>query len=55
MIENGTLTGVRTDVCPNLTWINVGLLKWMKDKVSEINPQLKLVFLAFYYTPRGAV
>lgn len=39
-----TLTGVRTDVCPNLTWKNVGILKWTKDKVSEINLQLKLVF-----------
>ncbi|KAL2079794.1 hypothetical protein ACEWY4_025538 [Coilia grayii] len=39
------LTGVTTDGCPNLTGKNVGLLKRMQDKVSEINPQQKLTFL----------
>ena len=34
-----------TDGCPNLTGKNVGLLKRMQDKVTEINPEHKLVFL----------
>ncbi|XP_077091357.1 general transcription factor II-I repeat domain-containing protein 2B-like [Siphateles boraxobius] len=39
------LTGVTTDGCPNLTGKNVGLLKRMQDKVTEINPEQKLKFL----------
>ncbi|XP_056388355.1 general transcription factor II-I repeat domain-containing protein 2B-like [Hyla sarda] len=39
------LTGVTTDGCPNLTGKNVGLLKRMQDKVTEINMNQKLVFL----------
>ncbi|XP_073689371.1 general transcription factor II-I repeat domain-containing protein 2B-like [Garra rufa] len=39
------LTGVTTDGCPNLTGKNVGLLKRMQDKVTEINPEQKLVLL----------
>ena len=39
------MTGVTTDDCPNLTWKNVGLLKRMQDKVTEINAKQKLVFL----------
>ncbi|XP_069792420.1 general transcription factor II-I repeat domain-containing protein 2B-like [Narcine bancroftii] len=39
------LAGVTTDRCPNLMVINIGPLKWMQDKVTEINPELKLVFL----------
>ncbi|XP_026582021.1 general transcription factor II-I repeat domain-containing protein 2A-like, partial [Pseudonaja textilis] len=31
--------------CPNLTGRNVGLLKRMQDKVTEINPEQKLTFL----------
>lgn len=39
------LVGVTTDGCPNLTGKNVGLLKRMQDKVTEINADQKLVFL----------
>ncbi len=39
------LTGVTTDGCPNLTGKNVGLLKRMQDKVTEINPEQKLILL----------
>ncbi|XP_075067564.1 general transcription factor II-I repeat domain-containing protein 2A-like [Mixophyes fleayi] len=39
------LVGVTTDGCPNLTGRNVGLLKRMQDKVTEINPEQKLTFL----------
>ncbi|XP_034452049.1 general transcription factor II-I repeat domain-containing protein 2A-like [Hippoglossus hippoglossus] len=39
------LAGVTTDGFLNLTGKNVGLLKRMQDKVSEINPELKLLFL----------
>ena len=39
------LSGVTTDGCPNLTGKNVGLLKRMQDKVTEINADQKLVFL----------
>ena len=39
------LAGVTTDGCPSLTGKNVGLLKRMQDKVTEINPDEKLVFL----------
>ena len=39
------LVGVTTDGCPNLTGKNVGLLKRMQDKVTEINPEQKLIFL----------
>ena len=35
------LAGVTTDGCPNLTGKNVGLLKRMQDKVTEINPEQK--------------
>ncbi|XP_068449722.1 general transcription factor II-I repeat domain-containing protein 2B-like [Clinocottus analis] len=34
-----------TDGCPNLTGKNVGLLKWMQDKVTEIDADQKLVLL----------
>ena len=39
------LTGVTTDGCPSLTGKNVGLLKRMQDKVTEINADQKVVFL----------
>ncbi|XP_038564407.1 general transcription factor II-I repeat domain-containing protein 2A-like [Micropterus salmoides] len=39
------LVGVTTDGCPNLTGKNVGLLKRMQDKMTEINPVQKLTFL----------
>ena len=39
------LAGVTTDGCPNLTGKNVGLLKRMQDKVTEINPEQKLTFV----------
>ncbi|GCC39300.1 hypothetical protein chiPu_0023382 [Chiloscyllium punctatum] len=39
------LAGVTTDGCPNLTGKNVGLFKRMQDKVTEIDPEQKLVFL----------
>uniref|UniRef100_A0A8C5LJG6 SPIN-DOC-like zinc-finger domain-containing protein n=1 Tax=Leptobrachium leishanense TaxID=445787 RepID=A0A8C5LJG6_9ANUR len=39
------LAGVTTDGSPNLTGKNVGLLKRMQDKVTEMNPGQKLVFL----------
>ena len=39
------LISVTTDGCPNLTGKNVGLLKRMQDKVTEINADHKLVFL----------
>ncbi|XP_075322580.1 general transcription factor II-I repeat domain-containing protein 2B-like [Odontesthes bonariensis] len=39
------LAGVTTDGCPNLTGKNVGLLKRMQDKVTEIDTDQKLVFL----------
>ena len=39
------LAGVTTDGCPNLTGKNVGLLKRMQDKVTEMDPDQKLVFL----------
>ncbi|XP_072436522.1 general transcription factor II-I repeat domain-containing protein 2A-like [Chiloscyllium punctatum] len=39
------LAGVTTDGCPNLTGKNVGLLKTMQNKVIEIDPDQKLVFL----------
>ena len=39
------LAGVTTDGSPNLTGKNVGLLKRMQDKVTEINPVQKLTFL----------
>ncbi|XP_063781341.1 general transcription factor II-I repeat domain-containing protein 2A-like [Pseudophryne corroboree] len=37
--------GIETDGCPNLTGKNVGLLKRMQDKVTEMNPEQKLKFL----------
>ncbi|XP_069584553.1 general transcription factor II-I repeat domain-containing protein 2B-like [Ranitomeya imitator] len=40
-----TLVSVITDGCPNMTGKNVGLLKRMQDKVNEINPEQKLIFL----------
>ena len=39
------LTSVITDSCPSLTGKNVGLLKRMQHKVTEINADHKLVFL----------
>ncbi|GCC39481.1 hypothetical protein chiPu_0023746 [Chiloscyllium punctatum] len=39
------LAGVTMDGCPNLPGKNVGLLKRMQDKVTEIDPEQKLVFL----------
>lgn len=39
------LAGVTTDGCPNLTGKNVVLLKRMQDKVTEMDPEQKLVFL----------
>ncbi|KAF7246160.1 General transcription factor II-I repeat domain-containing protein 2B [Varanus komodoensis] len=39
------LVGVTTDGCPNLTGKNVGLSKQMQDKVTEINPEQKLILL----------
>ncbi|XP_063735224.1 general transcription factor II-I repeat domain-containing protein 2-like [Eleginops maclovinus] len=39
------LAGVTTDGCPNLTGKNVGLLKRMQNKVTEIDADQKLVFL----------
>ncbi|XP_071063277.1 general transcription factor II-I repeat domain-containing protein 2B-like [Pseudochaenichthys georgianus] len=39
------LAGVTTDGCPNLTGKNVGLLKRMQDKVTEIDADQKLVCL----------
>ncbi|XP_069615958.1 general transcription factor II-I repeat domain-containing protein 2B-like [Ranitomeya imitator] len=36
---------VITEGCPNMTGKNVGLLKRMQDKVNEINPEQKLIFL----------
>jgi len=39
------LAGVTMDGCPNLTGKNVGLLKRMQDKVTEIDAEQKLVFL----------
>ncbi|XP_060779093.1 general transcription factor II-I repeat domain-containing protein 2A-like [Neoarius graeffei] len=39
------LAGVTTDGCPNLMGKNVGLLKRMQDKVTEMNPVQKLTFL----------
>lgn len=39
------LAGVTTNGCPNLTGKNVGLLKHMQDKVTEIDADQKLVFL----------
>ncbi|KAM4521384.1 general transcription factor II-I repeat domain-containing protein 2A-like [Odontesthes bonariensis] len=44
-LEWDKLAGVTTDGCPNLTGKNVGLLKRMQDKVTEINPEQKLTFL----------
>ncbi|XP_071059504.1 general transcription factor II-I repeat domain-containing protein 2B-like [Pseudochaenichthys georgianus] len=43
--ETARLAGVTTDGCPNLTGKNVGLLKRMQDKVSELNAEQKLVFI----------
>lgn len=43
------LVGVTTDGCPNLTGKNVGLLKRMQDKVTEIN------IFALYYTSGSVV
>ena len=39
------LAGVTTDGCPNLTGKNVGLLKRMQDKVNELDPEQKLLFI----------
>lgn len=39
------LAGVTTDGCQNLTGKNVGLLKRMQEKVTEISPVQKLTFL----------
>ncbi|XP_072412142.1 general transcription factor II-I repeat domain-containing protein 2A-like [Chiloscyllium punctatum] len=39
------LVSVTMDGCPNPTGKNVGLLKRMQDKVTEIDPEQKLVFL----------
>lgn len=39
------LAGVTTDGCPNLTGKNVGLLKCMQDKVTEIHADQKKIFL----------
>ncbi|GCC20672.1 hypothetical protein chiPu_0019237 [Chiloscyllium punctatum] len=39
------LAGVTTDGYPNQMGKNVGLLKRMQDKVTEIDPEQKLVFL----------
>ena len=44
-LEWDRLGGVTTDGCPNLTGKNVGLLKRMQDKVSELNAEQKLVFI----------
>ena len=44
-LEWEILAGVTTDGCPNLTGKNVGLLKRMQDKVTEMNPEQKLTFL----------
>lgn len=39
------LVGVTTDGCTNLTGKNVGLLKRMQDKVTELDAEHKLVFI----------
>ncbi|XP_060950452.1 general transcription factor II-I repeat domain-containing protein 2B-like [Limanda limanda] len=39
------LAGVTTDCCPSLTGKNFTLLKRVQDKVTEIDPDQKLVFL----------
>ncbi|KAG2458422.1 GTD2A protein, partial [Polypterus senegalus] len=39
------LEGVTTYGCPNLMGKNVGLLRRMQYKVTEINPEQKLIFL----------
>ena len=44
-LEWERLAGLTTDGCPNLTGKNVGLLKRMQDKVSELNAEQKLVFI----------
>ncbi|XP_068613487.1 general transcription factor II-I repeat domain-containing protein 2-like [Brachionichthys hirsutus] len=41
------LVGVTTDGSPNLTGASAGLLKRMQDRVSEVNPEVTLVFLHF--------
>lgn len=47
------LASVTTDGCPNLMGKDVRLLKWMQDKVTEMNPEQKLVFLHCIYTSGG--
>lgn len=42
------LAGVTMDGCPNLTGKNVGLLKWMQDKMTEINPEQIGIFTLYY-------
>lgn len=37
------LVSITTDGCPNRTEKNIGLLKRMQDKVTEINPKQKLI------------
>ena len=39
------LTGVTTDGCPSLTGKNVGLLRQIQDRVTEMHPEHKLVFI----------
>lgn len=39
------LVGVPTDGCPNVTGKTVGLFKHMQEKMTEIDPDHKLVFL----------
>ena len=43
-LKRDKLAGVTADGCPNLMGKNIGLLKRMQDKVTEVNPELKLVF-----------
>ncbi|XP_039623539.1 general transcription factor II-I repeat domain-containing protein 2A-like [Polypterus senegalus] len=46
-LEWDKLVSVTTDGCPNLMEKNAGLLRRMQDKVTEINPEQKLIFLHF--------
>ena len=39
------LIGVTTDGCPSLTGKNVGLLKHIQDRATEVHPEHKLVFI----------
>lgn len=47
------LAGVSTEGSLNLMK-NVGLLKWIQDKVSEMNPELRFL-LALYHMVSGLV